>query len=131
MSKENKSKKKDDSSSSDKEDKDEIKFEKKVSYKDWIRDSDKAADHTAFQPQLAKNTAEQPTNKIGSAWNTAGTWEEKKLNKTQIEDYFNKKIKETPFVYKDTFKMSKFSDFSGDVNNFFNFRLILYFQEEK
>ena len=50
-----------------------------------------------------------------SAWNTAGTWEEKKLNKNQVEEYFNKKMKETPFEYKNAFKLSNISGFSGDV----------------
>ena len=56
------------------------------------------------------------TNKIGSAWNKAGTWEEKKLHKAQIEDFLNDYIKKTPITYKDSFTLNNFSSFSGDVS---------------
>ena len=62
---------------------DDIKIEK-PSYTYWKRDSDMNADHTGFQPQPTNEHPEHNTNKIGGAWNKAGTWEEKKLHKTQI-----------------------------------------------
>lgn len=94
---------------------DDIKIEK-PSYTYWKRDSDMNADHTGFQPQPTNEHPEHNTNKIGSAWNKAGTWEEKKLHKTQIEDFLNDYIKKTPITYKDSFTLNNFSSFSGDVS---------------
>lgn len=116
-----KKEKKDKDSSSDNEE-EEPKIEK-PSYTYWKRDSDKAADHTQFHPQPA--SIQQPTtqaqnpaqaNKICSAWNKAGTWEEKKLNKNQVEDFFNGRVKNNPMIYTESFKLSSFSSYSGDVN---------------
>lgn len=111
----NDKKTKKENSSSDNEE-EEVKIEK-PSYTYWKRDSDKAADHAGFQPQIAKNPVQEQAqnNKIGSVWNKAGTWEEKRMNKNQIEDFFNEHVKNTPYIYKDAFKMQSFSSYSGDV----------------
>ena len=113
MKKDEKKEKKENSSDNEEEEKIE-----KTSYTYWKRDSDKAADHTQFHPQPATKPQEsQPeVNKIASAWNKAGTWEEKKLNKNQVEEFFNEKAKNNPMIYKDSFKISSFSGYSGDVN---------------
>ena len=95
---------------------DDIKLEK-PSYTYWKRDSDKPADHTGFMPPPPNAPVPQTnTNKIGSAWNKAGTWEEKKLNKTQIEDFLNDYIKTNVKTYKDSFELNKFFSHSGDVS---------------
>ena len=89
-----------------------------VSYTYWKRDSDIKADHKGFQPQ-AVSTNPQPIpqnqNQIGSAWNKAGTWEEKKVTKKQLENFFNEYISKNKKEYKDTFKMEEFSNYSGDA----------------
>ena len=64
-----------------------------VSYTYWKRESDLQADHKGFQPekvsspQPVNNNIPQP-NQIGSAWNKAGTWEEKKSYKKSIRIFF-------------------------------------------
>ena len=50
----------------------------KPSYTYWKRESDKNADHKGFTPQQTNQKLDENPNKIGSAWNKAGTWEEKK-----------------------------------------------------
>ena len=50
---------------------------------------------------------------LGSAWNTAGTWEEKHYKKPQLEEYFNSVIESKQF---EGFSIIKFSNFSGDVS---------------
>ena len=92
-----------------------------VSYTYWKRESDIQADHKGFQPekvtsqQVVENTQPQ-TNQIGSAWNKAGTWEEKKVNKTQIESFFNEYITKNKKEYKSAFFLSEFYNYSGDVS---------------
>lgn len=97
----------------------EIKLEK-PSYTYWKRDADKAADHAGFQPQQVQGKVEQTNNqKVGSAWNSAGTWEEKKLNKEQVTSFLNEHIEKNPIIYKEAVKLHKFSGYSGDVRKFF------------
>lgn len=110
--------KKEDKTKKDKKDgEDEIG---EVSYTYWKRDSDLKADHKGFQPQAV--TAPSPVeanknqNNIGSAWNKAGTWEEKKITKKQLEDFFNQYISKNKKEYKNTFVFDEFSDYSGDVS---------------
>ena len=110
MSKEDKKK--------DKKEEDDIG---EVSYTYWKRDSDIKADHKGFQPEKVSSPQEsqnsQPqTNQIGSAWNKAGTWEEKKVTKNQLESFFNEYIKKNKKEYKKAFYLSEFSNYSGDVS---------------
>ena len=90
-----------------------------MSYTSWKRESDKQADHTGFQPKSTPIPVDinQNQNQCGSAWNRAGTWEERYITKKQIEDFFNDYIKTNNKIYKDAFKFDKFSDYSGDVSN--------------
>ena len=112
-----------------------------VSYTYWKRESDLQADHKGFQPEKVvnptpiSNTTPQ-TQQIGSAWNQAGTWEEKKVTKSQLESFFNEYISKNKKEYKDAFFFDEFSNYSGDVRKLFliiifYYRLILYIQEEK
>ena len=90
-----------------------------VSYTYWKRESDIKADHKGFQPE--KVTSPQPannpqeTNQMGSAWNKAGTWEEKKVMKKQLESFFNEYIAKNKKEYKNAFYLEEFSDYKGDV----------------
>ena len=106
-------KKEKEDSSSDHED---IKIEK-PSYTYWKRDSDKEGDRSRFQPQLSTGTnPEENKNSVGSAWNKAGTWEEKKLNKNQVIDFANEYFSKNNITYKDSFTLTKLTSFSGDVS---------------
>ena len=95
-----------------------------VSYTYWKRESDLQADHKGFQPekvtnpQPANNNPPQ-SNQIGSAWNKAGTWEEKKVTKNQLESFFNDYIKKNNKEYKKAFTFEEFSNYSGDVSHIF------------
>ena len=112
---------------SDKEkDKKETKKEKKddedigeVSYTYWKRDSDIKADHKGFQPQATPTPVNinQNTNTAGSAWNKAGTWEEKPVTKKMFEDFFNDYIKKNEKKYKDVFVLDEVYGYSGEVSN--------------
>ena len=92
-----------------------------VSYTYWKRESDLQADHKGFQPekvtspQIVPNPQSQK-NQIGSAWNQAGTWEEKKVTKNQLESFFNDYIKKNKKEYKKAFFLNEFSNYSGDVS---------------
>ena len=89
-----------------------------VSYTYWKRDSDIKADHKGFQPQATPTPVniEQNTNNAGSAWNQAGTWEEKKVTKAQLESFFNEYISKNKKEYKKAFFFEQFSNYSGDVS---------------
>ena len=115
-----------------------------VSYTYWKRESDLQADHKGFQPEKVTNPSPASTNTpqtqqsgIGSAWNKAGTWEEKKVTKSQLESFFNEYITKNKKEYKDAFYFDEFSNFSGDVRKlfliiiFFCYSVILYIPEEK
>ncbi len=91
------------------------------------------------QKEQNENNKEQNNsnnNNVGSVWNKAGTWEEKKITKKQLEDFFNNYIEKNKKNYKDSFFFEEFNSYSGDVRIFFFIyfyfsRLILFFQEEK
>ena len=91
-----------------------------VSYTYWKRESDLKADHKGFQPE--KVTSPQPatnpkdSSQVGSAWNKAGTWEEKKVMKKQLESFFNEYITKNKKEYKSAFYLDEFSDYKGDVS---------------
>jgi len=125
MSEEKKEKK---DSSERKSSEDEIE---KPSYTYWKRDSDVKADHKGFSPQQTNEKVDinTNTNKIGSAWNKAGTWEEKKLTKKQIEDFFNDYVKKNKKIYKNSFYFDEFSGYSGDTYFVFSRGKIKYFYD--
>jgi len=125
MSEEKKEKK---DSSERKSSEDEIE---KPSYTYWKRDSDVKADHKGFSPQQTNEKVDinTNTNKIGSAWNKAGTWEEKKLTKKQIEDFFNDYVKKNKKIYKNSFYFEEFSGYSGDTYFVFSRGKIKYFYD--
>ncbi len=91
----------------------------KPSYTYWKRESDMNADHKGFSPQKTNQKIDENPNKIGSAWNKAGTWEEKKITKKQLEDFFNNYIEKNKKNYKDSFFFEEFNSYSGDVRIFF------------
>ena len=73
----------------DKEDSQEKEEEiEKPSYTYWKRESDIKADHKGFTPQQTNQKVDENPNKIGSAWNKAGTWEEKKIIKKITKTLF-------------------------------------------
>ena len=125
MSEEKKEKK---DSSERKSSEDEIE---KPSYTYWKRDSDVKADHKGFSPQQTNEKVDinTNTNKIGSAWNKAGTWEEKKVTKKQIEDFFNDYVKKNKKIYKNSFYFEEFSGYSGDTYFVFSRGKIKYFYD--
>ena len=90
-----------------------------VSYTYWKRDSDIKADHKGFQPQATSTpvNVEKNTNNAGSAWNQAGTWEEKTVTKKMFEDFFNDFIKKNEKKYKNAFVFDEISGYSGEVSN--------------
>ena len=119
MSKEDKKK--------DKKDEDDIG---EVSYTYWKRDSDIKADHKGFQPQATATPVNinQNDNRVGSAWNKAGTWEEKTITKNQFESFFNDYIKNNKKEYKDVFVFDEFSNYKGEVSlNIYLFYIQTYF----
>jgi len=103
----------------------------KPSYTYWKRDSDVKADHKGFAPQQTNEKVDINinTNKIGSAWNKAGTWEEKKITKKQMEDFFNDYIKKNKKIYKNSFYFDEFSGYSGDTYFVFSRGKIKYFYD--
>ncbi len=90
-----------------------------VSYTYWKRDSDIKADHKGFQPQATPTPVNinQNTNNAGSAWNKAGTWEEKPVTKKMFEEFFNDYIKKNEKKYKNVFVFDEVSGYSGEVSN--------------
>lgn len=70
-----------------------------------------------IKPQIVQNSnkIEENNIKAGSAWNSAGTWEEKHYKKEQIQEYFNKNFAEKQF---DGFSIEKINGFNGDVYTF-------------
>ena len=94
-----------------------------VSYTYWKRDSDLKADHVGFQPQTTSGPVNihENNNNVGSAWNKAGTWEEKNLTKNQFETFFNDYIKNNKKEYKGVFTFDEISGYSGEVSIIFYF----------
>ena len=89
-----------------------------VSYTYWKRDSDIKDDHKGFQPQATPTPVNinQNTNSVGSAWNKAGTWEEKPISKKQFEDFFNDYLKKNEKKYKNVFALDEIYGYSGEVS---------------
>ncbi len=89
----------------------------KPSYTYWKRESDMKADHKGFTPQQTNQKVDENPNKIGSAWNKAGTWEEKPVTKKMFEEFFNDYIKKNEKKYKNVFVFDEVSGYSGEVSN--------------
>ena len=106
--------------------KNEESFEEEVekpSYTYWKRESDTPFSND-FKPQksetvLSDNTKISSGNANASVWNTAGTWEEKHLTKTQLEDFFNESLKKNQ-NFNDTFVIDQITSYSGDVRLKYN-----------
>ena len=96
-----------------------------VSYTYWKRESDLQADHKGFQPQATSTPVNinQNNNNVGSAWNQAGTWEEKTITKNQFESFFNDYIKNNKKEYKNIFVFDEFTNYKGEVS----FKIYLFF----
>lgn len=98
----------------------------KPSYTYWKREHDKPFSEE-FKPIKNDKIEDQKTDSSthhGSAWNKAGTWEEKHIPKTQFEEFFSESLKRRNEIFKSTFTPVKIFDYSGDVKNkylFFNF----------
>ena len=92
---------------------------KNVSYTYWKRESDTPFSNK-FIPQksnpiLLEDFTNTNTN-YGSAWNKAGTWEEKHFTKNQIEEFINLNLSEKSIQYENSISLDNISSFSGDVN---------------
>jgi hypothetical protein len=103
----------------------EIKLDK-PSYTYWKRESDQPFSNdfkpTKSEPVVANNTTAN-TQQFGSAWNKAGTWEEKHLTKTQLEEFFSNSLKNKP-AFADTFALDKITSYTGDVRNLYMFNFL-------
>ena len=80
----------------------------------WKRAED-LIDRDKFIPKVVNDsstlTLESKTSG-GSAWNTAGTWEEKHYKKNTIEEYFNKNLN---IPLDKTTTLISLKSFAGDV----------------
>ena len=114
----------------------------KASYTYWKRESDQPFSNefkpTKMDPVLTSN-ASTDSQQFGSAWNKAGTWEERHLTKNQIEEFFRNSLKNKP-AFADTFSLDKITSYTGDVrtictkliyNSKFISRLTMFSSEEK
>lgn len=116
MEKENSKKNKNDDSVEE-----EVEKIDKPSYTYWKREHDKPFSND-FAPQKSNPVVSETTNQTGnygSAWNKAGTWEEKHLNKNQFEDFFNQSIKKNKLNINDYCILDGVSSYSGDVRFYF------------
>jgi hypothetical protein len=108
----------------------------KPSYTYWKRESDNPFS-SEFVPTKNDTTVEDKSqsttvNAYGSAWNKAGTWEEKHLGKSQVEDFLNQTAADLNTTFNNFFKIDNFESYSGDVNFFKYFiRLTTCSLEEK
>lgn len=97
---------------------DEIDNIEKPSYTYWKRESDNPFSNE-FKPQKSDSNLSdnsQTSNNPGSAWNSAGTWEEKHLTKNQLEDYINKSLQSNVRTISDSIYIDKISSYTGDVS---------------
>ena len=79
----------------------------------WKREAD-LVDNDKFIPKETVTEIEEAKTVVGSAWNSAGTWEEKHYGKKQIEEYFSLNIKNKKFQ---GFVLSSVRGYSGDVSS--------------
>jgi hypothetical protein len=90
----------------------------KPSYTYWKRESDKPFSNefapTKSDSNVAELTKTSSNNNFGSAWNTAGTWEEKHLSKSKLEEFFTNSFRNNKKNF-DGFVLDNVSAYSGDV----------------
>lgn len=91
-------------------------LKKKASYTYWTRnipsDNEVSAQIQPTKLEDGKKPDIQDNNKsVGSAWNTAGTWEEKHFTKQQVKEFFEKFL---PLEFQG-FSLTKVNSVSGDV----------------
>jgi len=96
-------------------------LKKQNSYTYWTRDiksnNDVSSKINPVKIDDYKSESSQENNKsVGSAWNMAGTWEEKHFTKQQVKDFFEKLL---PIEFKN-FVFKKVTSISGDV------RIVIY-----
>ena len=91
----------------------------------WKREGD-LKDRDQFIPKPLDNKTNSKNENLtlqnkpsGSAWNTAGTWEEKHYNKNKITEFFNSYFKQSKFNIDNQVGNFFIKDFSGDVYTFF------------
>lgn len=97
---------------------------KKQSYTYWTRDIRSDNEFSSMiQPtkvneeNIPQASQEIKKNSSASAWNSAGTWEEKHFTKQQVKEFFEKLL---PLNFKN-FTFNQLSSVSGDVRIFFIF----------
>ena len=92
-------------------------LKKQNSYTYWTRDIKSDNDFSSkIQPNKIEEEKKQEISQenyksVGSAWNTAGTWEEKHFSKQQVKEFFEKHI---PIEFK-SFFFKKLNSITGDV----------------
>lgn len=99
---------------SDDEEVDKILKQNSGGYGYWKREGDLEGLDQKKPVVSNTNTLESKVS-AGSAWNTAGTWEEKHYNKQQIESFFNSKL--TSFKHNEL-SIDKINGYSGDTYTF-------------
>lgn len=105
----------------DKKDDDYFDLENQPKYGYWKREGDlinrdqyipKPVEKEKLE-EVIKNNESLQKQVSGSAWNAAGTWEEKHYKKHQIEDYFNKNLENK--ALPEGIILKSISNYSGDV----------------
>ncbi len=96
----------------------EVENMEKPSYTYWKRETDTPFSND-FKPQKSDSNVSEDTQNsagnFGSAWNRAGTWEEKHLTNIQLEEFFNKSLRNKTRLVGDSLSIDKVSSFTGDV----------------
>jgi hypothetical protein len=97
----------------------------KIDYGYWKREGD-LKDRDQFIPKPLDNKVNSNNENLtlknktsASAWNTAGTWEEKHYNKNKITEFFNSYLKQSKFNIDNKICNFSIKDYSGDCYTFF------------
>ncbi len=93
-----------------------------VNYGYWKRESD-LIDRDKFIPKIIEDPDKlvlENKNSLGSAWNTAGTWEEKHYKMNNVEEFLNNQFKSKSYP---GLSFSEVKGMTGDVR-IYNFRYI-------
>jgi len=98
---------------------DELENFEKPSYTYWKRESDNPFSNefkpSKSDPNLGGEINNSSINTYGSAWNKAGTWEEKHFTKIQIEDFFNQYLQTKKSKFDDCCVLDTITSYVGDV----------------